>query len=516
MEWYGILQNDDLHNIALAAPRGHTKSTCFSVNYLLWEIARNPNIRILLVSNTESQSQSFLREVVARVERDENYIEYAGKLKPQIPDKWTSREIIVNRSRFDMKDPTISTVGMGGTILSKRADIILCDDVLNMENTRTLEQRMKVKDWFDSVLLPVLNPGGRVIVVGTIWHEQDLLQDLLKSAEYDYRKKFQAIIHEPNNPDLWQKWYEIRMHGTDESREEANKYLEDNKVALNEGIQVLWPERFTYDMLYLRRKANSSAFEKAYQNNIVSREDQKFKEEWLEKAKARGAGYRLIRDLSNDARKEYKAVTGGIDLAASEKVQGDDNAMIYLAQRKIDDMVQLLCLDRGKYQPSEFRQLIAERSATLKPDRIIVETNGYQNALKRDLQEANLPIVGYATGGEKFDPYIGVESLAILFENDRIILPYDKTDPYTIQMIDMLVDELRAFPVGHTGDSAMAFWFAYTALRDIMNPTQVQDGFLAMVKEDLQAMKDNNTTPGGGLQYWQRMAATQPDNQLPK
>lgn len=486
---------------------------------MLWKIAKDPNVRILLVSNTETQAQSFLREIVARIERDENFIDFAGQLKPAIPDKWTSKEIIVNRTRFDMKDPTISTVGMGGTILSKRANIILCDDILSFENTRTFEQRQKMKDWFDTVLLPVLIPGGRVIVVGTVWQDKDLLQDLLKNAEYDYRKKFKAIIHDPIHPELWEQWYAMRMEGTDEARLRADAFLEENREIMHEGVKLLWERKndvgFTYEMLYLRKRANSVAFEKSYQNNIISREDQKFKEEWLARALERGANYRLIRELSNDARKELKYVTGGIDLAASEKEQADDNAMVQLGQRKIDDMIQLLSLDRGKFSPADWRKTIAERSTSLKPDRIIVETNGYQNALKRDMAEYNLPIVSYATGGEKFDPYIGVESLAILFENDRIILPYDKTDPYTVTMMDMLIDELRMFPVGHTGDSAMALWFAYTALRDLVNPSKNTSGFMGVIKEDLQALKEKGDT-GGALPYWKQMANAQPDNRIPQ
>jgi hypothetical protein len=123
-EWYEVLGNDALKKIALAAPRGHSTTTAFSVNYPLWEIARNHNIRILMVSNTESQSQGFLREIMGRIERDEEYRLFAGDLKLDKPDKWTEREIIVARDHLSLQDPTITTVGMGGTILSKRADII--------------------------------------------------------------------------------------------------------------------------------------------------------------------------------------------------------------------------------------------------------------------------------------------------------------------------------------------------------------------------------------------------------
>jgi hypothetical protein len=81
-EWYSVLQDRSFLKIALAAPRGHIKSTAFCVNYPSWRIADNPNIRMLPVSNAESQSQGFLRQIVGRIERDEEYRSFARR-KPQ-------------------------------------------------------------------------------------------------------------------------------------------------------------------------------------------------------------------------------------------------------------------------------------------------------------------------------------------------------------------------------------------------------------------------------------------------
>lgn len=494
VEWYRVLNNERLRNITVAAPRQHAKTTCFSINYVLWRIAKNKNVRILMVSNTESQAQASLRQIVSVIERNQKYVDFAGQLRPQKPKKWTAKEIIVDRDNLDLKDPTIGTVGMGGTILSKRADEIICDDLLNPENTRTAEQRQKVSEWFHQVLMPVLVPGGRVIVAGTVWHPQDLLMELLADAGQDYRRKFQAVINWPTNMDIWQQWYALRMAGTEESTKQAEDFLIANYKTMHEGVQVLWPDHMPFGLLYVIWRRNRVAFEKAYQNNIVSREDQKFKEEWLKRALGRGANFRLVRTLTNDQRKEYKIVTGGNDLAAGEEEQNDDNALVTLGMRRLDEMVQLLCLDRGKFSPAEWRKLMVERYEALLHDRIVVESNGYQVALKRDLAGKNLPVVAFNTGGEKLDPFIGVESLAILFENDRIILPYDKSDPSTIAVIDQLVDELRQFPVGHTGDSAMALWFAYTAMRDMMG--SATSGFLSKVQQDLQTLRAKGVKPG--------------------
>lgn len=516
-EWYRILDDKRYRMIALAAPRGHTKSTSFSVNYPLKRIEEDKNIRILMVGNAEAQPVSFLREIKQHIERDQSYVDFAGQLKPKIPEKWTDREIIIDRPRVDLKDPTISTVGVGGTILSKRVDEIICDDILSPDNTRTFEQRQKLRQWFYEVLLPILVPGGRVIFVGTIWHPDDLLSELLKDGAWDYRKKYKAIIEWPTHMDMWEHWYGIRLQGDIEAKLAAQMYLDENYEKMHEGVKLLWQKRkidedkfigFSFEDLYIKFRSNRVAFEKAYQNNIISREDQKFKEEWLEKAKERGANYKLIRSLSPDERKEFKALTGGIDLAASEEEQADDNAMVGLGLRRLDDMIQLLSLDRGKFTPKEWRNTIGERADGLRHDRILVETNGYQVALKRDMAEKNLPLASFTTGGEKFDPFIGVESMAILFENDRIILPYDKSDPYTIAAVDQLVDELRQFPVGHTGDSAMAFWFASTALRDLLAGTKQQSGFLQMMSEDMKKAKESMGMPSS-LASWVNRAQKQ-------
>jgi len=460
----------------IAAPRSHAKSTCLSVNYPLQEIARNRNIRILIVSNALDQAQMFLREIKARITQDDNYKVYAGELMARYPEKWTDREIIVARDDLTLKDPTVSVVGMGGTILARRADIIICDDVLNQENTRTPEQRKKVKQWFYEVLLPVLEPGGRLIYIGTVWHPEDLLNELLKDPSFDFRKRYKAIISDSKRRDLWDTWVELLQSDAEDSKEKAEKFLKKHKKEMYEGVKVLWKERVPYYELYLLRKVNSIAFAKMYQNEVMSSEDQKFKEEWIERAKEMGANYRLVRAIPEGL--DLRVITQGVDLAVSEKDSADDNVDLTLAKLP-DNRFIILNIERGKFSPAGMRQLVKEQFLNFKPRQIKVENVAYQEAMRRDLADMNLPVKGYATGGEKFDEFIGIDTLAVLMENGRLILPYDKSDPRTINLIDQLVDEMRQWgSAGHTGDSLMALWFAYTAMRDIEGGS----GYLEYIK----------------------------------
>lgn len=469
-EWCGVLGNYKYLRIVDAAPRGHSKTTVFSVNYPLWEIAKNPNVRILLVSAADTQSQSFLREVKGRIERDQEYVDFAGQLRPDKPDKWTDKEIILKRSRTDLKDPTISTVSVEGTILSKRADIIICDDLLNFENTRTPEQRQKIKDWFNLVLLPVLEPGGRLVVVGTIWQVGDLMEELLADPMFDYRKRYKAIISEPTNIKLWEEWCDLLVEERDDRKDRAAAFREANRAAMDEGVKVLWPARRPYEDLYTIRYSDPYAFARAYQNDPASRPSQKIKREWIESALKKGVKFRL-----QDAPfTEYVDLTTiGLDLAISQEAQADDTCELILDKlqyawegNKQGDYI-LRNIKRGKMTGGETRALVTTDFYAIRPHGIRVENVQYQEVMERDLNDAGIPVHGHRTGSEKWDSAVGVNSIATLLEHGKLILPSDPHDARTKDLIGKLVAEMLAFPEGHTGDSLMALWFAILEMMEL-------------------------------------------------
>ena len=56
-EWYGMLQGDDRpRRLHIQAAREHAKTTCLSVKYPLWRVGRNPDLRVMIVSNLPSQT----------------------------------------------------------------------------------------------------------------------------------------------------------------------------------------------------------------------------------------------------------------------------------------------------------------------------------------------------------------------------------------------------------------------------------------------------------------------------
>lgn len=377
--------------MVIAAPRGHSKSTCLSEHFPLQEIVRDSNIRILIVSKTLDQAQLHLRTIKARIERDNDYREYAGVLVPKYPNKWTDREIIINRTNLELKDATVSTVGIGGSILTRRADVIICDDILGPENTRTAEQRANVKTFFYEVLLPVLEPRGRVIFMGTKWHKADLLGELLEDASYDFRKTYRAIIHEPGNEKLWEQWYKILIS---DGRREAEDFMTAHTEEMYKGVDVLWAERFPYDLLFSLRKQNKWAFEKAYQNNIISSEEQEIKDEW-------------IRYYDSVPDKAVIFAGTGVDLAISEKETADYTAMVSGKLALVGEKLKVYVMPNpfnervSQYKTIENAKSISLSLGGMHLTPLWVEDVAYQKAAIGEMQRAGLPAESVKISSDK-------------------------------------------------------------------------------------------------------------------
>jgi predicted phage terminase large subunit-like protein len=251
LEWYNRLENQfsplktypDRQKLLLQFwPRGHGKTTC-NINYLSWLIGNNPDIHINLVSKTAAQAESILLALMTRFESDEQYINIFGELKPKQPKKWTTQELIVNRTEIS-KNSTIQACGLMGPITGRRADLNLCDDIIDEENVRSPLQLEKALTWHDKVLAPTLYPWGGEIVTGTRWHYADLYAEFIK-------RKPQAV--------------------------------DIKKAILNEQTQqVLWNNYWTYPKLIEKRnEIGSTIFDCQYQNDPTSMEGSLLKTVWL-------------------------------------------------------------------------------------------------------------------------------------------------------------------------------------------------------------------------------------------
>ena len=161
--------------VAVAAPRGHAKSTAVSLSYVLAAALFRSRTFILLISDTEGQAKEFLGDIKKELQSNENLIELFG-VKGFVKD--TETDIIVRMEdgyvfRIIAKGSEQKVRGLKWNHL--RPDLIVCDDVENDEIVMNQDRREKFRNWMLKALLPCRAPHGIVRIVGTILHLDSFL-----------------------------------------------------------------------------------------------------------------------------------------------------------------------------------------------------------------------------------------------------------------------------------------------------------------------------------------------------
>lgn len=349
------------------APRGHGKSTVGTVIYCLWKVLVNPDVRILICSNTDRQAKSFMREIKAHLE-SEKITRLFGDLQGP---KWSDEEItLANKSKIT-KESTITALGSSGQVITRHFDVLIADDIVDFENARTQGQREKLKEWFYTSLLPTLEPDGELHIYGTRYHPFDLYQSLIDSGEYEVQ-----IMR-----------------------------------ALNEDNQALWPELFPAEYLQrIKQEVGSLIFNMQYQNDVeLAKEGSIFKYEWLQFYQP----YELPRDFK---------VYMGVDLAISQRETADYFAIAVVGIDEETNNIYVLDIYKDRLSFKQQQEAIKRKNERWQPVRIAIESNQYQAVLAQVLADAHLPIKQVHTTKDKVSR---AQQCSALFENGQVYIRSD-------------------------------------------------------------------------------------------
>ena len=411
----------------ILAPADHGKSTHFAVDYVLWQLARNQNLRIVVSSNTDRDAQGFLAEVKENIELNSIYQQYFPEV---IPNKnwWRNDSIKIKRNKI-MKDPTVRAVGCESGGLGKRADIIIADDILDIDNTATESQRNKVKQWVMDILLKMLDPKyGICILVGTLQHHLDLYSEILNNEDGNY--------------DDWERL---------------------KQEALNEDTnEVLWEERYRLEQLLAEKKLNPESFNRRFQNVVLAEEDKIFPSSAVKRCCDAGRNYVLKPKREN----REQILFSGWDLAIAEKKVSKWTACVTLEWLKAEKKLVIVDIIRKKIKSTELGDAIAEHYLKFYENYILVENNSFQEVIVSQVKSMLLPVKGYYTGKQKNDNVVGIPTLGNRVKNVDIIFPMG--DDYSKEMVALLINELIYYPQYKTSDIMMALWFSVLAFQEVI------------------------------------------------
>lgn len=166
------LERGEIDRLMINMPPRHGKSELASRRFPAWFLGRNPGKSVIAASYNSDLATDFgrqVRNVVASLEYGRLFDSVALAEDSRAANRWNTAA-----------GGTYVAAGVGTAITGRGADILLIDDPLkDREEADSEVQRNKVWDWYTSTAYTRLAPGGRVVVIQTRWHEDDLTGRLL-------------------------------------------------------------------------------------------------------------------------------------------------------------------------------------------------------------------------------------------------------------------------------------------------------------------------------------------------
>jgi hypothetical protein len=416
------------------APVEHGKTQQIAIGRALYELGRNPNARLALISNTSRQAEKLLGAIRQHIDANPRLREVFPALRRSdvAGDPWHGTAITVQRATI-AKDPSIQALGVGGPLVGSRLDGCVLDDVLDFENTRTHEQRSKLVDWFDSTVATRLVDGAFCWIIGTPWHPEDLLHVMAKRPGYAVRK-----------------WRAV-----------------ENPEAPSEAWVPIWPEQFSVArLLHIQAGSTALNFARKYFCEVRSSETQRFHRAWFEAAAASGKRWGPFRTAPQSHGQAWPTFTG-VDLGVGE-TDGHDMTVLFtiaLEPRTLRRVV--LEIMAGRWTGPDIVDRIFDVHRRFNSI-VVVESNGAQKFIAQFASGRQVPVRPFFTTGQaKYDEHFGVESLAIELRNGQWIIPStDGSLGGASPEVAQWVYEAELYhPDSHTGDRLMASWFAREASR---------------------------------------------------
>lgn len=303
--WHAFCGKDP--KVAIAAPRGHAKTTGGTVSYGLSTLLFRERKFMVLVSDTEAQAVMFLGSFKEHLQNNDALGQLFGLKRNEkglvqfLKD--TESDIIVemddgHKFRIIAKGAEQKLRGLIWN--GARPDIILGDDMENDELVMNKERREKMRNWFYKALLPCVSASGIIRIVGTVLHMDSLLEGMMP-IPYDKWTHKEPL----------KMWSEKKRAGW-----RGIKYRAHNE----DFSQILWPSRFPAEW-FVQKKTEYT------ERGMADGYSQEFLNVPLDEASAyfkRGDFLELTKEAKQ--LKVHKYIT--VDLAISEHERADYSVFI--------------------------------------------------------------------------------------------------------------------------------------------------------------------------------------------
>jgi len=422
----------------IVAPRSHSKSTLISNIGICWLICYAEDVGRyywILLGDTERTASVQLNTVKNSLEENKRIREDFGDLTTKT---WNSLEIIAGNPGHLIK---VMAAGTGGSLrgtryLAHRPNIV-GDDLEGPSDVSTPEQIAKTLTWFDQTLGNIGSPKDSCqIIVGTVLHYQSLLATLANTRPEWDAQMYRALVSYPDNMDLWDRWakiYHSRLDGKDAMEatriagKKALQYYEDNLEAMNQGAEVLWPERMPLYEIMVQRTVNPYSFSTELQNIPIDTETQVFK-------------HYTTYDI-NEFNIDELTIIGGVDPSLKETKRSDPSAILTVGKSKTG-IYYVLDVDCRKRAPDQIIDDLLNKAKLYNYKWVSVEAIQFQQFFSDEVKKRSA-VAGLYLSVREYKSTVKKEmrisSIEPLVTNGYIRFS-------ATQLVGELGDQLRYFP----------------------------------------------------------------------
>lgn len=382
--------------VAVAAPRSHAKSSYLSKAFPVHEILYRLRKYVIIISETPTVSTGNMQWIRDQLKHNAKLrADFGPLLSPQ--DQANIRD---NSESFiawhtDEGNPEskrqvalVEAASTGQALRGRnwngsRPDLIICDDLEDARpggNASTPEQREKLRNWFSQTVIPLGDPKGArtaFVYMGTTVSPDALLVNVLYNRS-DFRSKvYRAIVSEPVNAELWEQCRQIYVDRNNANRaEDARKFYEDNREAMDEGAAVLWPQvQSLYRLMAWKWDNGSKAFNTEYMNNPIDEESMIFNPKTF-----------TYYDGTIDITDRNYTISMGVDFAMG-KERGDFSAIAIVAKDRTSGVKYVLEAWGARVKPDAFIEIIVNYVRDYQPDVIAAEAQAAQEFFVDELKK---------------------------------------------------------------------------------------------------------------------------------
>jgi len=176
--------------LMLLMPPRHGKSIIASQDYPAFHLGKRPDHEIINVGYNLDLPTRFSRRV-RDILQSEDYHKIFPDTELDMKSQGVEAWLTTKRGGF-------TAAGRGGGITGKGAHVLIVDDPLkNMEEADNFDIREKLEDWYFSTAYTRLAPGGGILIIETMWHDDDLAGRILSKMANDPDAEVFEVIRYP-------------------------------------------------------------------------------------------------------------------------------------------------------------------------------------------------------------------------------------------------------------------------------------------------------------------------------